>query len=74
MPEPVAACVNEPGQVRHCELREIVELPPPEAVRVEEFVNFFDYAYPPPAADAFAIYADGAPSPLALLTSSIALD
>lgn len=37
-------------------------LPPPEAVRVEEFVNTFDYNYDPPAADAFAIHIDGAPS------------
>ena len=37
-------------------------LPPPDAVRVEEFVNTFDYRYDPPAADAFAIHIDGAPS------------
>ena len=37
-------------------------LPPPEAVRVEEFVNAFDYSYDPPAADAFAIHIDGTPS------------
>ncbi len=39
-------------------------LPPPEAVRVEEFINYFDYGYANPAADAtFAITLDGAPSP-----------
>ncbi len=38
-------------------------LPPPEAVRVEEFVNYFDQGYTPPPDVAFAIYADGAPSP-----------
>ena len=37
-------------------------LPPPEAVRVEEFVNTFDYNYDPPADSAFAIHIDGAPS------------
>ena len=37
-------------------------LPPPEAVRVEEFINAFDYSYDPPAADAFAIHIDGTPS------------
>ena len=37
-------------------------LPPPEAVRVEEFVNAFDYHYEPPFAGAFAVYMDGAPS------------
>ena len=38
-------------------------LPPAEAVRVEEFVNYFDPGYPTPSDVAFAIYADGAPSP-----------
>ena len=37
-------------------------LPPPEAVRVEEFVNAFDYNYTPPANEAFAIHLEGAPS------------
>ena len=37
-------------------------LPPPEAVRVEEFVNTFDYNYTPPTEGAFAIHIDGAPS------------
>lgn len=39
-------------------------LPPKESVRVEEYVNYFDYGYPlPPAHQAFGIYVDGAPSP-----------
>ena len=37
-------------------------LPPPAAIRVEEFINAFDYDYDPPAEDAFAIHIDGAPS------------
>ena len=37
-------------------------LPPAEAIRVEEFINAFDYHYDPPAEDAFAIHIDGAPS------------
>ena len=37
-------------------------LPPPEAVRVEEFVNAFDYNYPPPWGEAFAVHIEGAPS------------
>ena len=37
-------------------------LPPPEAVRVEEFVNAFDYNYDSPTDSAFAIHIDGAPS------------
>ena len=38
-------------------------LPPAEAVRVEEFVNYFKQGYPTPPDIAFGIYADGAPSP-----------
>lgn len=39
-------------------------LPPPESVRVEEYVNFFDQGYPnPPAHQAFGINIDGAPAP-----------
>jgi len=39
-------------------------LPPREAVRVEEFVNYFDYGYAPPSpgGEAFAIRLDAAPS------------
>ena len=37
-------------------------LPPPEAVRVEEFINAFDYNYDPPLHGAFAIHIEGAPS------------
>ena len=38
-------------------------LPPAEAVRVEEFVNYSGRGSPPPPEVAFGIYADGAPSP-----------
>lgn len=38
-------------------------MPPAEAVRVEEFINYFDQGYALPPDAAFAIYADGAPSP-----------
>ncbi|MEA3349758.1 MAG: von Willebrand factor type A domain-containing protein, partial [Chloroflexota bacterium] len=38
-------------------------IPPAEAVRVEEFVNYFDMDYPTPSNVAFGIYADGAASP-----------
>jgi Ca-activated chloride channel family protein len=39
-------------------------LPPDESVRVEEYVNYFDQEYAPPAESegAFAIHLDGAPS------------
>ncbi len=38
------------------------QLPPPEAVRTEEFVNFFDYDYAPPAGATFGVYTDCGPS------------
>jgi Ca-activated chloride channel homolog len=38
-------------------------LPPVGSVRVEEYVNYFDPGYTPPANVAFALYADGSPSP-----------
>lgn len=38
-------------------------MPPPDAIRVEEFVNAFDQGYANPPNSAFALYADGAPSP-----------
>jgi Ca-activated chloride channel homolog len=39
-------------------------VPPADAVRTEEFINYFDYDYPnPPDGQSFGIYVDGAPSP-----------
>ncbi|MGZ0050874.1 vWA domain-containing protein [Brevibacillus gelatini] len=38
-------------------------LPPPDAVRVEEFINYFPAAYPAPKDRTFSIVADGGPSP-----------
>lgn len=38
-------------------------LPDPDAVRVEEYVNYFDYDYPAPEDGTFAVYADGGPTP-----------
>lgn len=40
-------------------------LPPPDAVRVEEFLNFFPKDYDPPERGDFAIHVDGMPSPFA---------
>jgi Ca-activated chloride channel family protein len=37
--------------------------PPADAIRVEEFVNYFEQGYPTPPEVAFGIYADGAASP-----------
>ncbi len=42
-------------------------LPPPDSVRVEEYVNYFEQGYPnPPPHQAFGISIDGAPSPFTL--------
>jgi len=38
-------------------------LPPYNAVRVEEYVNYFDPGYAAPDGESFAIYADGAQNP-----------
>ncbi len=40
-------------------------LPNPDAIRVEEMVNFFDYGDAPPESGDFAIRAEGAPTPFA---------
>jgi Ca-activated chloride channel family protein len=40
-------------------------LPPAGAVRMEEFINAFDYAYPQRDEATFAVYAEGAPAPFA---------
>lgn len=40
------------------------QLPPADSVRVEEYINFFDYNYPRPSKEeAFAIHIDGARTP-----------
>ncbi|AUX20222.1 hypothetical protein SOCEGT47_006870 [Sorangium cellulosum] len=45
--------------------RKILEgaLPPYQAVRAEEFLNYFDYGYPSPATGPFAVHLAAAPSP-----------
>jgi Ca-activated chloride channel family protein len=45
--------------------RKILEgvLPPAQSVRVEEFVNYFRYAYPQPEGGALGVTMDAAPSP-----------
>ena len=40
-------------------------MPPPDSVRVEEYINFFDQEYARPTEGAFAINLDAAPSPYA---------
>ncbi|MCA9710771.1 MAG: von Willebrand factor type A domain-containing protein, partial [Myxococcales bacterium] len=39
------------------------ELPPEDAIRVEEVVNYFDYHYAPPAEGDFSLHAEVVPSP-----------
>ena len=39
------------------------DLPPADAVRVEEFVNHFDYEYDAPHDQPFTVYIEGSPSP-----------
>ncbi|MCB9755309.1 MAG: VWA domain-containing protein [Myxococcales bacterium] len=42
------------------------ELPPPDAVRVEELINYFEYDYPPPEGDApFSVISEVGPCPWA---------
>lgn len=38
-------------------------VPDPASVRVEEWINAFDHAYPAPDDDTFAVFVDGGPSP-----------
>lgn len=38
-------------------------LPPKDSIRVEEFVNFYDYAYPAPTSGPFSVTMDAAPAP-----------
>jgi Ca-activated chloride channel family protein len=40
-------------------------LPPFQAVRAEEFLNYFEYAYPAPQSGTFAVHSQAAPSPFA---------
>lgn len=39
------------------------QLPPEASVRVEEFINSFDYGYEPPEDAVFSVHAEAAPSP-----------
>ena len=40
------------------------QLPPPDSVRTEEFLNYFNYNYPRQSKEPFAVYSEIAPSPL----------
>jgi len=44
-------------------LRDQSQLPPPDAIRPEEFINYFTMNYPSPEENAFAIHLTSAPAP-----------
>jgi Ca-activated chloride channel family protein len=46
-------------------------LPPPEAIRLEEFVNYFDQDYPLPQQSAFNIVMEAAPTPFSVENSVV---
>ncbi len=48
-------------------------LPPIGAVRMEEFINAFDYAYPQRDDQPFTVYAEGTPSPFAPVGQDLTL-
>lgn len=48
------------------------QFPSPDTVRVEEFVNYFDYNYPAPEQDAFGIYVDATTTPFGSAETHIA--
>lgn len=48
-------------------------LPPVGAVRMEEFVNYFDYQYPQRSVATFAVHAEAAPSPFARAEEDLTL-
>ncbi|MBN1124280.1 MAG: von Willebrand factor type A domain-containing protein [Sedimentisphaerales bacterium] len=48
-------------------------LPPPGAVRMEEFINYFNYNYPQRSNPTFAVHAQAAPSPFATKGQNLTL-
>lgn len=57
-----AADVDDASYVLTRSYLERGDLPPTEAIRVEEFINHFDYRYASPNHGPFAVYIEGAPS------------
>ncbi len=57
-----AADVDDASYIMMRSYLERGALPPEDAVRVEEFVNHFDYGYRPPRQNPFSVYVEGAPS------------
>lgn len=68
--EPVSTFSIDVDTASYANVRRFLKegvLPPKDAVRIEELVNYFDYTYPQPeaGADPFATYVTLAPSPFA---------
>jgi len=57
-----AADVDDASYILTRSYLERGDLPPTDAIRVEEFVNHFDYYYGSPKQGPFAVYIEGAPS------------
>nr|WP_321509325.1 VWA domain-containing protein [uncultured Hyphomonas sp.] len=68
--EPVSTFSIDVDTASYANVRRFLKqgvLPPKDAVRIEEMINYFDYTYPQPeaGADPFATYVTIAPSPFA---------
>ncbi|KCZ87372.1 vWA domain-containing protein [Hyphomonas jannaschiana] len=68
--EPVSTFSIDVDTASYANVRRFLKsgvLPPKDAVRIEEMINYFDYTYPQPeaGADPFATYVTLAPSPFA---------
>ncbi len=68
--EPVSTFSIDVDTASYANVRRFLKqgvLPPKDAVRIEEMINYFDYTYPQPeaGADPFATYVSLAPSPFA---------
>ncbi|HET7461783.1 MAG TPA: VWA domain-containing protein [Longimicrobium sp.] len=65
--EPLSTFAIDVDAASYANVRRFLDeqrLPPPDAVRIEELVNYFDYDYPDPAGDApFSITTEVAPAP-----------
>ncbi|HET7563104.1 MAG TPA: VWA domain-containing protein [Rhodanobacteraceae bacterium] len=66
--DPVSTFGIDVDTASYTNVRRMLEqgsLPPPDAVRAEEFINYFDYAYTPPAerAQPFSVTTEVAPAP-----------
>ena len=65
--DPVATFAADVDTASYSNVRRFLnagQLPPPDAVRIEELINYFDYDYPQPAAgETFAVVTEVGPCP-----------